>query len=292
MYNYYFQIAELLICIRTPFVVYEFYELNSYRITNRDTRQIDIEYTLQFIDDGWDIQGNKIQESRKSCIFETKDAYYRYFFWNVHTDKKFIVLEQKKNNYHHFVIYIQKESIDKLVKELHFPPLMSMEQVLLEYNAFQLHSSVIEWNEKGILFSAPSGVGKSTQANLWKQYENATIVNGDKAIIRKKDKKFFAYGSPYAGTSSIYTNISVPICGIVILAQAKENRIEKLSNIDALKKIYSESTVCVWNQRFVEQFIDLLGELIYNIPIYYFSCRPDKEAVNLLKETLLKENRK
>lgn len=38
---------------------------------------------------------------------------------------------------------------------------------MLDYDCFQLHASVIRVNGHGILFSAPSGTGKSTQADLW-----------------------------------------------------------------------------------------------------------------------------
>lgn len=43
-----------------------------------------------------------------------------------------------------------------------------MELVFIINQGFQLHASVINWKDKGILFSAPSGTGKSTQADLWK----------------------------------------------------------------------------------------------------------------------------
>ena len=51
-----------------------------------------------------------------------------------------------------------------------------MKKILLKYNGIILHSSFINFENKAILFSAPSGTGKSTQADLWKKYKNAEIT--------------------------------------------------------------------------------------------------------------------
>ena len=288
--KYYFRIADLLICIHTQLILDKFYELENYRASDINDQEVDIEYTIEIINGAWKKRGEKIQEVRKTAVYETNESYFKYFFWSVHTEEKFIILEQRKNDYQHFNIYIPKKGVDSLFKEFHLSAFLSIERPLLQYNAFQLHASVIAWNGRGILFSAPSGTGKSTQANLWEKYENAKILNGDRAIIRKKNNRFKVYGSPYAGTSGVYTNISVPICAIVILAQGKENYIKKLKRIEAFKKIYSESTICAWDQFFIMEFVVLLVGLINDIPVYYLSCRPEKAAVDLLKKVMLNEN--
>ena len=59
--------------------------------------------------------------------------------------------------------------------------LLGLETLLLKYDGLLLHSSFIRWRGEGILFSAPSGTGKSTQADLWVKYEDAEILNGDRA---------------------------------------------------------------------------------------------------------------
>ena len=66
-----------------------------------------------------------------------------------------------------------------------------MELVFIINQGFQLHASVINWKDKGILFSAPSGTGKSTQADLWKKYEGAKVINGDRALIRKRKRRVY-----------------------------------------------------------------------------------------------------
>lgn len=50
---------------------------------------------------------------------------------------------------------------------------------LLQRGIFTLHSAAVQTRFGAILFCGRSGIGKSTQANLWKEYENALILNGD-----------------------------------------------------------------------------------------------------------------
>ena len=96
---------------------------------------------------------------------------------------------------------------------------------LIDYNAMILHSSLVDFSGNGIVFTAPSGTGKSTQADLWKKFKGAEILNGDRTIIRK-NANYEAYGSPYAGSSGIYKNKFVNLKAIVVLRQADENRIQ------------------------------------------------------------------
>ena len=44
---------------------------------------------------------------------------------------------------------------------------MGLEHLLATQRAVILHSAYIDYKGKAILFSAPSGTGKSTQAELW-----------------------------------------------------------------------------------------------------------------------------
>ncbi|MGM9535924.1 MAG: hypothetical protein ACI3VR_11750, partial [Intestinibacter sp.] len=153
-------------------------------------------------------------------------------------------------------------------------------------NAFLLHSSFIRWNGKAILFSAPSGTGKSTQAELWEKYENADIINGDKAGVRKVEDRWMAYGLPFAGSSNIFRNEKAPISHIIALRQGKENKLHRLSPREAFIKIYSETTIHTWDSKFQENIINMITDLVQEIPVYLYECLPDKSAVDFLKSTI------
>ena len=84
-----------------------------------------------------------------------------------------------------------------------------LETLLLRHGRGVLHASYIRLpNERSILFSAPSGTGKSTQAELWRRYRNAQIINGDKAIVYLASEGVSVSSLPLCGSSGICRNVS------------------------------------------------------------------------------------
>lgn len=166
---------------------------------------------------------------------------------------------------------------------------LGLERMLLSFGALILHASFVSWKEGGILFTAPSGTGKSTQAELWRRFAGADVLNGDRACLRRRDGRWMAYGIPYAGSSDIYRNESVPIRAIVSLRQAPENRIRRMGLRECIGSLLPELSVHRWDPAFVNGAMDLAMELMQQIPVYRLECRPDEEAVQVLKKQITEE---
>lgn len=165
---------------------------------------------------------------------------------------------------------------------------IGMETLFLRKSCLMLHAAFIRWQGRGILFTAPSGTGKSTQAELWKKYEGADILNGDRAAVRRDESGCWqAYGLPYAGSSGIYRNEKAPLSTVVVLRQAEENRIRRLGMLEIIQKLYPETTVHQWEPDFIEKALTLLTELAGEVPVYLLECRPDRGAVEAVKNVLI-----
>jgi hypothetical protein len=164
--------------------------------------------------------------------------------------------------------------------------LIGLERILLHHGGLILHSSLIAKDGRAILFTAPSGTGKSTQARLWQTHRGYEILNGDRAGICKTDGCWKAWGLPYAGTSGIYRNESADIAAIVILRQGSENRISKPGCARAVRFLYPEVTVHQWAEEFVATVLDHVEALVSEVPVYLFECLPNEDAVCLLEQTL------
>lgn len=163
---------------------------------------------------------------------------------------------------------------------------LGLPKFLIDHSALLLHASVVCCEGQGILFTAPSGTGKSTQADLWANYHQAEILNGDRALIRHENGNYRVYGSHYAGSSYIYKDKSAPIRAIIILRQASENRISLPDRKEMFLSLLSQFLLfredsCVMNAQ-----IDEITALMEQVPIYLLECRPDRESSDLLYDFL------
>lgn len=155
------------------------------------------------------------------------------------------------------------------------------------FNAIFLHGSIVEYKGDGIVFVGYSGVGKTTQARLWEEYLGATPINGDKVFLRKIDDIIMGCGSPWKGSSEYRLNKNVPVKGVVVLNQAKENKIRKLSSIDCIKYFMPHVFFPHWDEKCKVAALDTFNEILEKIPVWLLECRPDEEAVLLTKKTIL-----
>lgn len=244
-----------------------------------DTDEFDISFTFTGVDKlVLPEKGDWIEDT-----FYTADAVYfcRMRGWNPYA-KVF----WSDSEHHRYVCEYVIGNEDLIASTLNVITLMSFESFFLPLGGFILHSSFIRWQGEGILFSAPCGTGKSTQASLWEKYENADVLNGDRALIMKRDSFWTASGMPIAGTSGIYRNETAPLRAIVVLRQAKQNTIRRLSAPEALRALYPEVTIHHWDSQFVNSAVNLLLALLGSIPVYLLECLPDQGAVQLLKNTI------
>ncbi len=164
--------------------------------------------------------------------------------------------------------------------------LLGFEEIIAKHNGVVLHASAVLKNGKMIIFTAPCGTGKSTQADLWEKYANAEIVNGDKALISLKDNMIFAGGLPFSGSSDICKNISAPLAAVVCLGQAKENKITKMNEREAFVALLQGNYRSGITNMSSQKTIDVLEKLCSTIPVYKLDCLPDETAVECLKREL------
>ncbi len=162
---------------------------------------------------------------------------------------------------------------------------ISLAQILLPKNAFFIHSSFISVNGKAILFSAPCGTGKSTQAALWEKYRDAEVINGDKAGVLVENG-VYACGVPFCGTSGISKNKTFPLGAIVLLRQSSENTVKRITGVEAIQGVLQNIHLDLIAPNEQTAIVDLLIELLKTVPVYSFGCTADEKAVITLENEL------
>lgn len=160
---------------------------------------------------------------------------------------------------------------------------------LINYNGIVIHGSAIEWQNQAIIFTAPSGTGKTTQSDLWKKYLGAKVLNGDRPAIRIINNQAVVYGTPWSGSSKEYINKKVPLTALVLLEQASTNSIKRLNIFEALNRIMPRFFLPYNDKHLMELAAKTIGTIIETIPVYLLKCTPEKEAMDVAYKCIIKD---
>lgn len=228
--------------------------------------------------------GMLLAETDSVDVFEDDGAFY--FFYHITGEKVYYALRKvnKEKPSHHEII-IPHEYEGKIWTRLVFS-LINFDDIAAMMNASVFHASFIEYNGSAILFTAPCGTGKSTQAALWEKHQGADTINGDKVLIYEDNGSFFAAGLPFSGSSDICKNRILPVKAIVRLSQAKENTVTRLTGINAYKAVFEGGYHSKWSADFNKITSDVAVSFAGNVPVYHLACLPDENATHVLKNEL------
>ena len=63
---------------------------------------------------------------------------------------------------------------------------------------------------------------QDTQAELWRDFQGALIVNGDACLLRRMEDGWHAFGTPVHGSSPYCENREAPLSALVVLKQGRK----------------------------------------------------------------------
>lgn len=164
---------------------------------------------------------------------------------------------------------------------------LKLERLLIGAGRAVLHASFLDWQGSGIAFTGPSGIGKSTQAALWERWAGAETINGDRMAFGAAQGRFCGFGIPVAGSSRVFHNRQLPLRAVILLEQGPDNRVSRETPARALPFLLSQTTVNRWDAAYMTRVLELLDELLRQVPVYRLCCRPEKGAVDCMLSVLM-----
>ena len=153
-------------------------------------------------------------------------------------------------------------------------------------NGLFFHGAFVKWQGRGLLFTASSGGGKSTHAELWRKYMGAAVINGDKVLVRRFRAEARAYGSIWPGSSPYVINDEAPLSAIVVLKKGEKNAIRRLSSKELIPEVGTHIYYPSWDDVLMGQALETMDQILRQIPVYELICRPEREAAELVRRTV------
>ena len=157
------------------------------------------------------------------------------------------------------------------------------------YNTFLFHGSAVAIDGNGYVFTAKSGVGKSTHVGFYREKfaDRAVMVNDDKPLILVNEKGVFVCGTPWSGKHELNTNIIVPLKAVCVLNRAEQNSISKVNFYSVLGKIYSQSYKPTSPQA-LKKVLQLLSEMSDKVNFFNLYCNKDPKSALISYEGMKK----
>ena len=157
---------------------------------------------------------------------------------------------------------------------------------LLHRGCGVLHSSYVAVGDRAILFAGFSGQGKSTQAELWRQYRGAEIINGDRALIFRRKGSWYAGGLSVCGSSQICVNRTVKSAALILLEKSKKNVVCPVAAAEGYSAVMTGIAFHRWSSSEMLLADRLVMDIISEVPMYRLYNRADEESVEVLEKEI------
>jgi hypothetical protein len=171
-----------------------------------------------------------------------------------------------------------------------------LSEKLLSFDTILFHGSSINViNQKfnsssGIIFTAPSGTGKSTHAEKWVRLFcdsqlKTEYINDDKPFIKVSDSPKI-FGSPWMGKHHRGKNTSAPLKAICIITRSETNYISPVSQGEAFSEILKQ-TYIPRDSSLLSKTISLVNILSKRIRVFRIFCNTSDDAAHVALKSLM-----
>lgn len=140
-----------------------------------------------------------------------------------------------------------------------------------------------------VLFSARSGVGKTTFTGILQREFGAAIINGDYAYLSlQPDGTVMFEPSPFCGSSGICRNHRLSLDRIVFLERGTPYAWQELAARDACGHLFNNCFIPAYDPIRKNQSIDLALSIVQNVPMCKYTFLSTTEAARQFVEKLFK----
>ena len=161
---------------------------------------------------------------------------------------------------------------------------IALECWLAQHGYVSLHAAAIQIDEHAIAFTGPSGIGKSTRADMMIRNLGAKLINGDRPLIHVKDQML--YGVPWDGKEQCFQNVHYPLKAICEVRRSSSVFIQDMSITERRNLLVQQCFIPMWDTETALAQITNISRMSIQLPIFRAYSGPNAEDIQALYKAL------
>lgn len=157
--------------------------------------------------------------------------------------------------------------------------------ILALNGGIMLHGAVIKTGGKAFIFSGRSGSGKTTLSELFRA-SGIQVMTDENIVIRKRDGRICAYGTPWPGGGRMAASDSAPVGAICFISHGTENVLRKADAKRSAKNILYQAIVQTWDPASIGRIFDSVNAVAANTPCFDMPFVNDESVVKFVMKNL------
>jgi len=153
--------------------------------------------------------------------------------------------------------------------------------LLAQSRGLMVHACGVDDGGRGYLFAGNSTHGKTTTARLWRN--RATVLNDDRIVLRRREGRFWMYGTPWHGDYTGVAPHGVPLEKLFFLRHAGENCTRQVAGTEAASMLLSRCFPPLWDAAGMRFTVDFCAQLAESVPCYELGFLPDPDVVDCVR---------
>lgn len=165
-----------------------------------------------------------------------------------------------------------------------------IDKIAVDYDAFPFHASAISYKGDGYVFTALSGVGKSTHVKIWKETfgKDVIIINDDRPYLKVVGNRVYIYSHPQSGKHNLYNNTKCEVKIIGKIIRDDRNFIKRIPKSEMFPFLVQQ-TFTMDKPEITLKIVSLLKKVLNCTQFYEIHCNMDSDSANLIYNQIVKD---
>jgi len=155
---------------------------------------------------------------------------------------------------------------------------------LAQTGGVMVHALGIDDGGQGRVFVGPSGAGKSTLAQFWRRRKGVRILSDEHLILRRRGRRFYAYGTPWPGMAASVSRDPVEIQQIFFIEHHPEHRLWGETQGTLASNLFAQLFLPRWNEGIIESGVTACEQLVQGVECQRLGFAKDPSVIDFVRQ--------